>query len=311
MTRLMSLKVLIAVAGCSVVLACEKKSEPKASRADVSELWIDPGDLERRDLFYGPGGKAFEPDSNGRFRLLKHKEKGTNLGYDVVDERGREWSVKLGKESRAEVTMSRVLWAVGYHQPSIYHVRRWTLTDDGKESAEPQSRFRLEGDALKREEDWAWADNPFRGTREFAGLQALMVIFNNWDLKTVQNVIYDFGMDSTPRRRYVVKDLGSALGQSGWPLHTKDDADGFDSEPFITGVRDSLVRFAFRNNWPDSLRQDIIVKPADLRWICSLLQRLSDKQWRDAFRAGGFRDEEAERYIRRLQRKIADGLALH
>jgi hypothetical protein len=157
---------------------------------------------------------------------------------------------------------------------------------------------------------WSWRENPFLGTREFAGLFALMIIFNNWDLKADQNAIYEVGKDSTTaRRRYVVKDLGASLGQSGWLNHTKDDPAGFDSEKFITGMDDTLVTFAFRQSWRDPAGQDV-VRPADLRWICGLLDRLSDKQWSDAFRAGGFTKPEADRYIRRLKKKIAEGLAI-
>ena len=47
-----------------------------------------------------------------------------------------------------------------------------------------------------------------------------------------------------------------------------------------------------------------------MRWICGRLQRLSDAQWRDAFRAGGYPPDDAERFIRRLKQKIAEGLAL-
>jgi hypothetical protein len=296
------------------VAACGGSPNSQAARAtpDVAELWQEPTDLESRDLFYGPGGKALEPDSNGRFTLVKSKEKGTNPGYDVIDDQGRAWAVKLGKEARVEVTISRILWAVGYHQPSIYYLRRWTLTDSAERNEEPEGRFRLEGDSLVKKTDWSWRANPFLGTREFAGLYALMVLFNNWDLKTAQNVIYETDKDTTKiRRRYVVKDLGGALGWTGYLLHTKGDTAGFDSEPFSTDVDDSTVTFGkFRYGWPDSLRQDVVVKVADLRWICGLLERLSAKQWHDAFRAGGFSDAQAERFIRRLKQKIADGLAV-
>jgi hypothetical protein len=49
------------------------------------------------------------------------------------------------------------------------------------------------------------------------------------------------------------------------------------------------------------------VTPADMRWICGLLARLSDKQWADAFRAGGFTEREAASFIQRLKEKIAEG----
>jgi len=47
-----------------------------------------------------------------------------------------------------------------------------------------------------------------------------------------------------------------------------------------------------------------------VRWVCRLLNRLSERQWRDAFRAGGFEDDDAARYIRRLKEKVQEGLRL-
>ncbi len=58
----------------------------------------------------------------------------------------------------------------------------------------------------------------------------------------------------------------------------------------------------------DSLLDD--VRPADVRWICTRLDALTDAQWQDAFRAGGYSKELADRFIRRLEQKIAEGLAL-
>ena len=49
---------------------------------------------------------------------------------------------------------------------------------------------------------------------------------------------------------------------------------------------------------------------ADVRWACYLLSRLTPEQWQDAFRAGGYQPAVAERFIRRIQKKISDGLAL-
>ena len=49
---------------------------------------------------------------------------------------------------------------------------------------------------------------------------------------------------------------------------------------------------------------------ADVQWICRRLAAISDRQWHDAFRAGGYAQPTAERYIRRLQQKIAEGLAV-
>ena len=48
---------------------------------------------------------------------------------------------------------------------------------------------------------------------------------------------------------------------------------------------------------------------ADTLAISSLAE-LTDAQWHDAFRAGGVTPDLAERFIRRLKQKIAEGLAL-
>jgi len=43
---------------------------------------------------------------------------------------------------------------------------------------------------------------------------------------------------------------------------------------------------------------------------CDRLGKLTDAQWRDAFRAGGFEPSVAERFIARLKVKIEEGLKL-
>jgi hypothetical protein len=52
------------------------------------------------------------------------------------------------------------------------------------------------------------------------------------------------------------------------------------------------------------------VTTADVRWICQRLAKLTDKQWRDAFRAAGYEPTLAARFIAKLKEKIAEGLAL-
>jgi hypothetical protein len=47
------------------------------------------------------------------------------------------------------------------------------------------------------------------------------------------------------------------------------------------------------------------VTTSDLRWACELLSRLSEQQWLDAFRAGGYTTDQRARYVRRIQEKIA------
>ena len=49
---------------------------------------------------------------------------------------------------------------------------------------------------------------------------------------------------------------------------------------------------------------------ADVHWICERVNRLTDRQWRDAFRAGGFEPSVAARFIARIKARAAEGLAL-
>jgi hypothetical protein len=53
-----------------------------------------------------------------------------------------------------------------------------------------------------------------------------------------------------------------------------------------------------------------MIHPADVQWAAQRMQRLTDAQWRDAFRSANYSDADAERFIRRLKQKIDDGLAL-
>jgi hypothetical protein len=47
-----------------------------------------------------------------------------------------------------------------------------------------------------------------------------------------------------------------------------------------------------------------------VKWAAGLLGALSDKQWHDAFRAGGYDDDLSERFIRKLKTNIVAGQQL-
>ncbi len=80
---------------------------------------------------------------------MKKDTSGRSPGYDVRDAAGVVWSVKLGPEAQSEVVSSRLLWAIGFHQPPTSYVSSWTLR--GSPEAGPQSggRFRPEVDEWK------------------------------------------------------------------------------------------------------------------------------------------------------------------
>jgi len=304
-------RIVFGVAAAAVLpTACSVNTRPTIDAATMAQLWVYPADLEQRDLFLGPGGAKKAPDADDVYTFLEAKEVGTQPGYDVKDSRGQEWSTKMGPESRVEVTISRLVWAGGYHQPTVYYLPRWTLLRDGKRIPQSGARFRL--DDTKKLGEWSWRHNPFLHTRELTGLWVFMAMVNNADLKSQQNAIYRMKDEDAPgpRVRYVVKDLGASLGATAWPVGgSKDNPDDFDAEPFIETVEENRVHFAYRGSFMDPQIQRTAT-PADVRWTAQLLSRLTPKQWSDAFRAGGFSEPEAARYIARMKQKIAEGLAV-
>jgi hypothetical protein len=134
---------------------------------------------------------------------------------------------------------------------------------------------------------------------------------NNWDLKTQQNPLYEVTEEgSATVRRYAVRDLGASLGRTRWiRAGSKSNLADFENERFIRSVDDDEVEFYYRGAWREpSLNRD--VSRADVRWIAERMSRLTADQWRDAFRAAGYSPSDGDRFIRRLQQKVEDGLRL-
>jgi hypothetical protein len=314
---LQALIIMVTAAACSY--SPEARPQTRATDFEIAELWQEPVDLATRDLFSGPGGAALAPPlTDAHYSFFAFKRGGTNPGYVVRDSTGRLWSVKLGIEAQAEVTASRILWAMGFHEPPTYFVRQFTLegVDGGVKGV---ARFRTEFEHWKSVDEWSWHDNAFTNTRPFHGLIVAQLILNNWDLKTPNNRVYAATDETTrPRKLYVVRDLGSSLGRArqnpflkllgtAGGQGSKNDVDDFESQGFIKDVVGDDVDFDYRGlNQP---LVDMVTAP-DVFWACELLSRLSDEQWQAAFRAGAYPQESADRYIRKIKEKVAQGLAL-
>ena len=284
----------------------------QSSAAVIAELWQAPTDMANRDLFYGSGGPELVPPQ-GTYAFVSKKTTGKNPGYDVRDSLGRLWAVKLGEEAQTEVVVSRVLWAVGFPQPANYFVERWTMAG-GDASDQPAGRFRAELASDQVVGEWSWYDNPFIGSRPFGGLLAINLLLNNWDLKTTNNKIYlRINSRGDRERVYVVRDVGGSLGRAHQPWFlrwipfmrdrqgTKNDVDAFEAQPFIVGADKDGIEFSYRG-LDQALAKALM--PADLHWAAELLSRLSERQWQDAFRAGGYSAEHAGRYINKIREKI-------
>jgi hypothetical protein len=52
-----------------------------------------------------------------------------------------------------------------------------------------------------------------------------------------------------------------------------------------------------------------MLTPADVAWACTLMARLADRQWHDAFRAAGYDTAAQQRFVAKLKAKIHEGLA--
>jgi hypothetical protein len=275
----------------------------------MAELWAAPD--RPRDLYWGVGGKALAPDPAGRYTVIEIKRGGFSRGYTVVDQAKREWSVKFPSEAQPEVVSSRILWGIGYHQPPVYYLAEWQA--DKATSPNPQlpARFReskpdLHG--LDSSGTWSYYDNPFKGTRQLHGLLTIHAMLGNSDLKDEQNALYTLEKPLEGARRwYVARDLGQTFGRTGVFDPPRGAPDVFEQTAFIRGVDHGIVRFEYHGRHK-ALFQNITT--ADVRWVCERLAALTDEQLQDAFRAAGYPKVTADRFIRRLEQKIAEGLRL-
>jgi hypothetical protein len=310
------LAVALLVAACGGRTVRTTAADPTA--VDLAQLWREPVDLASRDLFAGPGLGGPQPNTEQAYTFVATDTSGFSRGYDVRDASGLAWSVKLGPEAQTEVVTSRVLWAIGYHQVPTYYVTDWSMTGGPGGNPGP-GRFRPELPDRKVVGEWSWYENDFVGTQPFKGLVVANLILNNWDWKTSNNKIYEVPANGgAPRRQYIVRDLGASLGKTSAPAFSRwlgtrvaqgnrNDIADFEQQGFIKSVAGDRVEFDY-----SGIYQPIVdtVTPADVVWTCRLLSQISDEQWNDIFRAGGYAPDIASRYIAKLKSKIAEGLAL-
>jgi hypothetical protein len=287
--------------------AMRRTTSTPASPADLAQLWTEPSDLASRDLLNGPGGKDGAPVIKGKLTIKSFDPSGNSVGYNVVDAEGHEWKVKIGEEAKPEIVASRLLWAIGFHQPPLYLVPNLQLDGGRPEDSGQPARFRAES-GYSSEDDWTWHQNPFVGTREMKGLLVAQLILNNWDIKGTQNRIYVLEKATGgPRRRYVVQDLGAALGKTAWPTGTRGKIEDFEKQGLIRGVANGRIEFDYHARHKE-LFDDITA--ADVVWVSRLFGRLTDQQWSDAFRAAGYPESLGARFIAKLKSKVQEGLAL-
>jgi hypothetical protein len=305
---------LLVLAGVLVVIGCRgqaiKSTLPSPATAQqLAQLWVEPE--RNRDLFYGVGGRRLAPDPEAKYKVIEIKRGGFSRGYTLIGPGEREWSAKFPPEAGTEIIASRLFWGIGYHQPPVYLLSGWTAERATSPNPQLPARFRektpdLHG--LDAGEAWSYYQNPFVETRQMNGLLVLQAMLGNSDLKDEQNVIYTLEREHEGANRwYVARDLGHTFGRTGVIDAPRGDIEVFESTPFIRGVENGRVNLEYRGRHRVLFEH---ITPADVRWICEQLNRLTDRQWTDAFRAGGIEGPLADRFIRRMKQKIAEGLAL-
>ena len=299
----------------------ESKKKGKATEGQESEeiesqprLWVEPFDLESRDLFYGIGGKKGAPDPSSHFKFIEVKPGGSSKKIIVEDDKGRKWTVKFGPEAKPETAATRILWAAGYHVDQDYFVKEVRIAGWNEPDVK-NVRFERDNDGFKTVGRWDWKSNAFAGTREMDGLKVLMALVKNFDLKTENNKIVRLGKKAGDAKLqiYYVNDLGATFGSTGkwfnWfpicgelPAGTKGIAKDYAEERFIQKVEDGKVYFRIKR-WR-ARRAVGTVKIENAVWMGNLLARLSDKQLTDAFLAGGFSDPEVSMYVKAFRARI-------
>jgi hypothetical protein len=299
----------------------------KAATNNAPVLWRDPGDIASRNLFYGPGGKAHEP--RGTFTFEKEDMNGTNPKFDVTDEAGVKWRVKMGAEAGPETVASRLVWAAGYFTSEEYfmpvlHVQKMPHLRRGKNLVSADGtvhnvRLKRHLKDEKKIGTWSWAKNPFTGTPEWYRLRVLMAVMNNWDLKDANNSIY-LTRDVPPEERYVVSDLGASFGATGLNWAQKGNPTAYCGSKWIKTISPEFIDFnvpsapaaTYFLNFVETARRLSLmwlghqIPRADARWVGNQLGQLSSGQIRDSFRAGGYSPQDVEQLSTVVERRIGE-----
>jgi hypothetical protein len=278
----------------------DKTKKKQRRPAGTPVLWSDPTDIASRNLFLGAGGKQMKPDLR-RVTFVEDKKGGYSKKYRVKDASGHSWVAKIGKEAQSDTAANRLLWAVGYPTEVAYLVPTLTIHPKGTFK---NVRLEARPKSIDRGDEWKWANNPFVGTPAFQGLKVMMLLINNWDIKDSNNVIFNARnrRTGTTEARYVISDLGGSLGKTGnFITRSRNKPSDFVKSEFIESVKGDIIDFNYGGK-NKSLFKDITVE--DARWIGRLLERLSDEQIRDAFRAANYSPAEVDLLSNAMRKRI-------
>jgi hypothetical protein len=304
-----------------------KKHQKVNEEGQPAVVWRDPGDVSTLDLFYGVGGKEHAPDPNRVFKFVKEDMSGTSPKFDVKDDKGMEWRVKLGEEPQSETAATRLLWAAGYFADEDYFLTDIKVQDlprlrrggnfvsaDGTVHA---ARLERRIKSIKKLGTWDWFQNQCGPSQQLNGLRVMMAFVNNWDLKTLNNSVYE----ADGERRCVVTDVGATFGNTGNNFtRSKSVETDYVNSKFILKVTPEYVDFVMHTrpfifgifnvpNYITRTRMETITKHipiTDARWLGQRLKPLSADQIHDCFRSAGYTPEQIDGYTKAVQSRIAE-----
>ncbi|HSP67608.1 MAG TPA: hypothetical protein VLN48_07765 [Bryobacteraceae bacterium] len=323
----------LAVLGCANRVPPVQASSKAVAPASPARAPVRSGGLRRDlekigslNLFYGPGGKEHQPA--GKFTFVKEDKEGSAPKFEVVDAQGVHWKVKLGEETKSETAATRLVWAAGYFTDEDYYlpelrVEKMPRLSRGRKYVSKGGivhgvRLERKVEGQKKIGNWSWFKNPYAGTKELDGLKIMMALMNNWDLKEVNNAIYQ---EQGEKPRYVISDLGATFGRTGNTLvRSKSNLRDYQRTKFIQKVKPEEVDFFLSSrpffptaiavpNYVSRTRMQGIVKHISrthAKWLGQLLAQLSTEQIRDCFRAGGYSPEETAGFAKVVQGRIAE-----
>lgn len=301
----------------------KKKEENTISGPGI--LWREPQDVASLDLYYGPGGKEHQPLPP--FQFVKEDLAGSSPKFSITDANDVKWKVKLGQEARPETAATRLAWAVGYFTSEDYLIHDLQVVGlpmqlhrgqalVGKDGMIPYAR--LKRDSGKKVGIWDWRDPYLADTRELNGLKVIMAVLNNWDLKNINNAVYE----KNGQLYFEVSDLGATFGTPGRSFprsKAKDNPDEYQKSKFIkrenestvdftTPARPSFVYIVDPKSYAMRIQMESLghnIPKEDVLWVAKLLANLKPEQIRDAFRSAGYSDAEIDKLAGVVETRIA------
>ena len=261
--------------------------------------------------------------------------------FRVTDANGMEWQAKLGPESRAETAATKLLDAAGYYVENVRYLvtarvhgmpprlRRGQEFVDGGGIAHGV-RFEARPSSVERRQTWDFDDNPFVGSPELDGLKVLMVLINNYNARTENNLVLITSETGQSEARYMVSDLGTSFGRYGGlgGNRTISDLEGYRASRFIARSDNLTVQFAYRTR-PEGLglsmfllnpfytagelkkQRDVSTVPVTAaRWIAQQLTTIDDRTILEAFEAAHYDAATAAEFTRIVRSRIQQLAAL-